>query len=323
MQDSKLKYNVQKVIVTISILLLIGKVVAYQLTNSVGILTDALESIVNVLAGVLSLISIGVALKPKDANHPFGHGKVELLSASVEGLLIAVAGAIIIYEAIYRFFVPSEIQKLDIGILIIAIAGLINYIMGVYSIKIGKKHNSIALISGGKHLKSDTYSTIGLVLGLFILYLTDYHWLDSTIAILFGLIIAITGIKILKQTTSNLMDEADFEIMAEIVEIMNQNRTEERINISNSRIIKYGDTNHIDCDLTIPWYFNINDAERISKTIKSELSEHFKENIDLALHVFPCKAKDCPSCLKSDCRERQAEFTGKSEWTLESIIKLK
>ncbi len=320
MQGSELKYNAQKVIVTISALLLIGKVVAYQLTNSVGILTDALESIVNVVAGVLSLISIGVSLKPKDENHPFGHGKVELLSASVEGLLIAVAGVIIIYEAVYRFFVPREIQQLDIGILIIAVAGLVNFIMGEYSIKIGKKHNSIALVSGGKHLKSDTYSTIGLVLGLIILYYTKLHWLDSVIAAIFGSIITIAGIKILKQTTSNLVDEADFELMAKIAEVLNSHRDENRIDISNSRIIKYGDTNHFDCDMTIPWYFNINDADKISKAIKSELSENFKENIDLAVHIFPCKPQNCPNCLKLDCAERQSPFVCKLEWTMQSII---
>lgn len=134
----RVKLTVQKRIVIISVVLFIGKLIAYFLTNSVGILTDALESTVNVLTGFISIYSISVSLKPRDKNHPFGHGKIESISASVEGFLILLAGLIIIFEAIKRLFNPIEIQQLDIGIIIIAVAGVINYILGYYSIKTGK-----------------------------------------------------------------------------------------------------------------------------------------------------------------------------------------
>jgi cation diffusion facilitator family transporter len=164
--NSEIKIVVQRRIVIISVILFFGKLIAYFLTNSVGILTDALESTVNVLTGFISLYSISISLKPRDKNHPFGHGKIESISASIEGFLILLAGLIIIFEAVKRLFRPVEIQQLDIGIIIIGIAGLMNYILGYYSKKVGKKHNSIALVAGGKHLQSDTYSTIGLVIGL-------------------------------------------------------------------------------------------------------------------------------------------------------------
>ena len=172
MNEEQIKLKVQRRIVLISGLILIGKFIAYFLTNSVGVLTDAMESIVNVVAGLISLYCLSWGAKPGDKEHPYGHGKIELISASVEGILISVAGCMIIYEAIKRLVVPAEVEKLDIGIVIVAVSGVLNYLMGYYSIRTGKKYGSMALVAGGKHLQSDTYSTIGLVAGLFVLYFT-------------------------------------------------------------------------------------------------------------------------------------------------------
>ena len=212
-------------------------------------------------------------------NHPFGHGKIESLSASVEGILIVIAGLVIIYEAVKRFFTPADIQQLDIGIIIVAIAGIINYILGYYSIRTGKKHGSIALIAGGKHLQSDTYSTIGLVIGLIVLYFTKMAWLDSVIAIIFGLVIIITGFKILKETTANLMDEADFEVLENITNILWDKKHETWIDLHNLKLVKYGNELHIDCDLTMPWYFDIRVAHKESDVIKELILKHYNDRI--------------------------------------------
>lgn len=321
LNDKKIKLIVQRRIVIFSVILFVGKLIAYYLTNSVGILTDALESTVNVLTGFISLYSISVALKPRDVNHPFGHGKIESLSASVEGILILLAGLIIIYEAIKRLFNPVEILQLDIGIIIVAIAGVINYILGYYSIKTGRKHDSIALVSGGKHLQSDTYSTIGLVAGLIVLLLTKRVWLDSAIAILFGSIIIFTGYKILKETTSNLMDEADINVLKEIVEILSKNRSKHWINIHNLKLIKYGDSYHIDCDLTLPWYMNISDAHKESDLVVKTISDNYSKNIDFTIHTDGCKPDLCKHCRVLDCTYRTQKFSTDMEWTLDEIIK--
>lgn len=135
--EDAIKQKVQRWIVCGSAAIMLGKFIAFWVTNSVGILTDAMESIVNVIAGFISLYSLYWAAKPKDAEHPFGHGKVELISASIEGLLIMVAGGIIIFEGIRRLFNPSEIGQLDIGIIVVASAGVLNYLMGAYSIHMG------------------------------------------------------------------------------------------------------------------------------------------------------------------------------------------
>lgn len=319
--NKKIKLIVQRRIVIFSVILFIGKLIAYYLTNSVGILTDALESTVNVLTGFISLYSISVALKPRDANHPFGHGKIESLSASIEGILILLAGLVIIFEAVKRLFNPVEIYQLDIGIIIIAIAGIINYILGYYSIKTGRKHNSIALVSGGKHLQSDTYSTIGLVAGLILLLVTKQAWLDSAIATIFGSIIIVTGYKILRETTSNLMDEADTIVLKEIVEIVSKNKSNQWINIHNLKLIKYGDTYHIDCDLTLPWYMNIADAHNESDLVMKIISDNYDKSIDYTIHVDACKPYLCKHCQVLDCSYRTHEFTKELDWTLAKMIK--
>ena len=273
MEEDLLKQRTQRWIVSLSVLILVGKFLAYYLTNSVGILTDAMESIVNVTAGFISLFSLYVSSKPKDKSHPFGHGKVELISASIEGILIMVAGLLIIYEAIKRLYEPTLISKLDIGILIVALGGLFNYLMGWYSISIGRKHNSIALIAGGKHLQSDTYSTIGLVLGLTLLYFTKLSWIDSALALIFGSIIVITGVNILRKTVATLMDEADVLVLESMVKAISTHRKDDWIDIHNMKTIKYGSQLFVDCDLTLPWFYNINESHKACDELKALLTQ--------------------------------------------------
>ena len=306
--QTNLKFKIQRVIAISSFLIFIGKLAAYFLTNSVGILTDALESTVNVVTGFITLYAVYISIKPKDENHPFGHGKAEFLSASVEGFLIIIAGLIIIFEAIKRLFVPAEVSQLDIGIVIVAIAGLLNYLIGWYSIKIGRKNNSIALISGGKHLQSDTYSSIGLVIGLTLLYFTKLAWLDSLIALIFGTIIVVTGIKILKETTSNLMDEADFKLIEKFGKLIDSNKPNEWIDIHNFKLVKYGDVFHINCDLVLPWNIYLSEAHNEGEKLKNLLVSNFNEDIVFNLHTDECFKKYCKNCKKESCNERNEQF---------------
>jgi cation diffusion facilitator family transporter len=319
--DKRIKLIVQRRIVIFSVIIFVAKIGAYHLTNSVGILTDALESTVNVATGFISLYSISIALKPRDIDHPFGHGKIESISASIEGILIVLAGLVIIFEAVKRLFNPREIEQLDIGILIVAVAGLLNYILGYFSIKTGQKHNSIALVAGGRHLQSDTYSTIGLVLGLGLLLLTKAAWLDSAIAMLFGSIIIYTGYKILKETTSNLMDEADFKLLKDMTKILWENRNKKWIDVSNLKLLKYGDSYHIDCDLTLPWYMNIADAHKEGDAVAHKISEHFPYPIDFTIHTDACNSEMCKNCYISDCKFRSSKFEEEIIWTIQNVIK--
>ena len=323
-RDNKnLKLKVQRIIAISSVLIFAGKLLAYFLTNSVGILTDALESTVNVTTGFITLYAVYVSLKPKDENHPFGHGKVEFLSASIEGFLIVIAGLIIIFEAIKRLFIPVQISQLDIGIIIVAIAGFLNYLIGWYSIKIGKTNNSIALISSGKHLHSDTYSSIGLVLGLLLLYFTKVTWLDSLIALIFGTIIVITGLKILKETSSNLMDEADFKLIEKFGKIIDNNKPEKWIDIHNFKLVKYGNVFHINCDLVLPWNLYLSDAHEEGEKLKNLLVSNFPEDIVFNLHTDECFKKYCKNCKRVDCKERTNDFEAQLSFDMKRFTKEK
>jgi cation diffusion facilitator family transporter len=139
-----------------SALLLIAKFIAYILTNSVAVLTDGFESIVNVVAAFIGLYSLYISAKPRDVNHPYGHGKAEYVSAAIEGTLVFFAGGIIIYKSVRSFFEPTLLQKIDAGIYIIAATALVNWSLGFFTERQGKKNGSLALIASGKHLQTDS-----------------------------------------------------------------------------------------------------------------------------------------------------------------------
>lgn len=322
--ENKLKQRVQRNILAVSVLILVGKFIAYYLTNSVGVLTDAMESIVNVVAGAISLFSLYISEKPKDQNHPFGHGKIELISASIEGILISIAGGMIIYEGVKRLLVPTDIQKIDVGIYIIAVSGLLNYLMGWYSITVGKKYDSIALVAGGKHLQSDTYSTIGLVAGLVLLYFTGIAWIDSAMALIFGSVIIVTGISILRKTTDNLLDKADINLLADLADTLNRNRKPEWIDIHNVKVLKSGNSLYMDCDLTIPWYYNIEQGHKIGARLQEAMKAKYSDHAVLNIHLDPCNIFETPKCNKcmcNNCPYRKEKFVAVEEINVTTFIR--
>lgn len=187
--------RIQKAVTLVGVLLLVVKWIAWWLTGSVAILTDALESIVNVVAGFIGTYSLYISAKPRDKEHPYGHGKAEFLSAAVEGLLISIAGVVICYEAIQQLKAPKPVGKLDWGILLVAITAVVNFIMGSICLRTGNRNKSLALIASGKHLQSDTYSTAGIIIGLILLFAFGFVWIDAVVALVFAGLILYTGYK--------------------------------------------------------------------------------------------------------------------------------
>jgi len=295
------------------------KLWAWYLTGSLAVLTDALESTVNIASGFLGLYSLYLSAKPKDADHPYGHGKVEFISAAIEGTLISVAGLAIIYKSVVSFFEPHQIQKLDSGIILLGITGIVNYAAGFICEKTGKKNNSLPLIAEGRHLKTDTYTTIGIFIGLILIYLTNKIWLDSVVACLFGLIIIFTGYKIIRTSVAGIMDEADLSLLNSLVDSLNRNRQENWIDLHNLRFIKYGSMLHCDCHLTVPWYLNVSEAHEEVESFAKLIRNEFGETVELFVHADGCDEFSCRICSKQNCLVRKHAFEKKITWTIKNI----
>jgi cation diffusion facilitator family transporter len=313
--------TIQKWVAAISLALLIVKFLAYYLTHSVAVLTDALESIVNVVAGFIGLYSLYIAAKPRDVNHPYGHGKAEFISAAVEGTLILSAGAIIIYKAITHLIYPVQIASIDKGIMLVGVTAIINLGLGLIGVKYGKRNQSLALIASGRHLISDSYSTFGIIAGLVLILFVKLAWIDSAIAIFFAIIIIYTGYKILRRSIAGIMDEADVELLTRMIKILNDNRRDNWVDLHNLRVIKYGSVLHVDCHLTVPWYVNVHEAHAEIDSLARLIRTEFGELLELFVHSDGCLYVQCPICIKAGCPVRHHSFEKRIEWTLENILK--
>jgi cation diffusion facilitator family transporter len=285
-----------------------------------SILTDALESIVNVIAGFVGLYSLYVAAKPRDLDHPYGHGKAEFVSAAVEGGLIVAAGIMIIYETVLNIIDNSPINKLDTGLVLIGITAVVNYAAGSVCRRIGKKNKSLALQASGKHLQIDTYSTLGIIAGLVIILLTKLYWLDKVIAFGMSVVVIYNGYKIIRASLAGIMDEADIQLLKQFVKVLNDNRHVNWVDLHNLRVIKYGSLLHIDCHLTVPWYLNVHEAHAEIDALANLIKNEFGDAIELFVHTDGCLPFGCPICIKPDCAVRQHPFEKRLEWTLENVV---
>jgi cation diffusion facilitator family transporter len=312
-------FRIQLWISLLSVVLFLTKIIAYYFTHSLAILSDALESIVNVIAGFIGLYSLYVAAKPKDLEHPYGHGKAEFVSAAVEGGLIVAAGIMIIYETVANILRNEPVHQLDTGLWLIAITAILNFVAGTLCLRLGRKNNSLALQASGKHLQVDTYSTLAIIAGLIIILFTRLFWLDKVIALVMSILIIYNGYKIIRSSLAGIMDEADMDLLKKFIEVLNKNRSENWVDLHNLRVIKYGSLLHVDCHLTVPWYLNIHEAHREIDHLSALIKQEFGDMIELFVHTDGCLPFSCRICNKQ-CEHRQHGFEKKLEWTLTNII---
>jgi len=181
---------------------------AYLLTGSVGLLSDAAESVVNLVAAVVALIALGVAAQPFDEKHHFGHSKAEYFSAAIEGIMIFVAASFILWTSVDRFLHPAPLENVGIGLGISVVASAVNGAVAVVLGRAGRAHRSITLVADGKHLMTDVWTSAGVVVGVLLVALTGWLQLDPIIAFLVGLNIIWTGWHLIAQSVDGLMDRA-------------------------------------------------------------------------------------------------------------------
>jgi cation diffusion facilitator family transporter len=318
----KNKIGFQKLIAAFGLILFIGKIIAWKLTNSDAVFSDAMESIVNVISAFMGLYSLHLAAKPRDEDHPYGHGKVEFVTSGIEGALIAIAGIMIIYEGINSLVVGKTLSKIDLGIWIIAATAVVNYLLGYISIKKGQAENSLVLVSSGKHLQSDTITTLGVVISLIIVYFTKIYWLDSVVALIFGFYIIYVGYKIVRKSLSGIMDEQDPDLLNQIIRVLEENRRIEWIDVHNMKIQQFGANLHIDAHITLPWYYSLREAHNEMEKMIILLAKNTKRSVEFNFHMDDCKTVSCPVCQIKDCPVREKDFVKRVQWTPENVTSI-
>lgn len=296
-----------------------SKISAYLLTGSSAIFSDAAESVVHVAATSMALYSIYLSSKPADENHLYGHGNVEYFSAGVEGLLIVVAAFTIIYTSGHDLIYGVATQKLGIGTTIIAIAGLVNLVLGLFLVKKGKLTNSLTLIADGKHVLTDSYTSIGVVIGLILVLLTGYSILDPIIAILVALNILYTGYILIRESIGGLMHETDKDTLALIVNKINEIKKDYWIDLHHLRFWKSSDRVYIDFHLIVPYYYTVKESHIIEEFFE-ESFEAILPNSGVRIHMDYCKENVCKYCSYSECKERLEPNSIKFKWDTNRLL---
>ncbi|MDO4762871.1 MAG: cation diffusion facilitator family transporter [Flavobacteriaceae bacterium] len=312
------RFVFQRNIAIIGVFLFLGKLLAWYLTNSDAVYSDAMESVVNVVSAFMGLYSLYLAAKPKDKDHPYGHGKIEFITSGIEGVMIIFAGLMIIIEAVKNLLNNNQLQDLDWGIGIILLVGLINYYIGYLSVKKGERDNSLVLVASGKHLQSDTYTTFGVLLSLILVYFTHWYWLDGVVALGFGAYIIFVGYKIISEAFGGIMDKADVEILTQIVDVLEKHRKPEWVDIHNMKVQQFGSQLHIDAHITLPWYKSLKESHEEMEKIMHILAENTERQIEFNFHMDDCKPFSCSLC-ELDCVHRRKPFMLKMKWDTQSI----
>lgn len=288
----------------------------YYLTGSAAILSDALESIINVVASAFALMSVILAARPPDPCHPYGHGKIEYFSAGFEGGLIFIAALGIVHQGYHQIMAPHEISNLKAGLWLLFLGGVVNLVLGLALIKVGRRSHSLTLTADGKHILTDVYSTVGVLAGLFLVQQTNLYWLDGAIAWVMAVLIIVTGTQLMRHSYAGLMDAADPELLNEISRLINDNRRESWIDIHRLRAWRAGNRLFLDFHLILPRDLTLEDAHTEVMKLRRILETQLDGMVEALIHAEPCAEAECPICELDPCRLRETPYKQRSSWGL-------
>ncbi len=300
--------------VSISMLLMVLKFCAYGLTGSSAILSDGLESIINVVAGGFALWSVLLASKPADVDHPYGHGKIEFFSMGFEGALIVIAAGGILWEALPKIVEPSALPKLDFGLLILSGTAVVNFWLSKTLIRTGKRTRSMAIIADGKHILADVYTSAGVVIGLLLVRQTGWYFLDGVVACLVAANILFVGARLVYESFSRLMDASDPELLDQIGEIITQHRKALWKDVHRLRAWRSGQRIYIDFHLILPRYLSLEDAHREVTDLERLLKKELPGAGEAMIHAEPCIRPECIICSEKLCELGGQPLYGHQTW---------
>jgi len=278
------------------------KTYAYLLTDSVGLLSDALESIINLVAAIIMLFVLHIAAQPPDEKHPYGHEKIEYFSSGAEGVMILLAAISIGMTAWERLLSPQPLQQLDLGIGISIIASVINFVVAKILIRAGKKYRSLPLESDGKHLMTDVWTTVGILLAIGAIMLANaipasvnfaqkfgFEWeiLDPIIAIFVALNIVLAGLQLIRRTIAGLMDVAlPIEEQAQIITVLEEFSASQGITYHAFRTRCSGTQRFVSAHILVPGNWTVQRGHDLVEEIEQKLNAIF-EHIDIDTHLEP------------------------------------
>ena len=302
------------------VLLLGVKFLAWHLTSSAAVFSDAMESIVNVVAALFALGAIAFAARPADANHPYGHGKMEFFTAVFEGGLVAFAAVMILYEGIHALLHGVEVRDLDTGLLMVLGAGIGNAALGFYLVRVGRRTHSPALVADGKHVLSDFWTSAGVVVGLLLVKLTGILWIDPVVAILVGALLCFAGVRLVRQAAGGLLDEEDPELLEELASLFARMPPLGAIEIHETRAIRSGSFAHVDAHVVVPEYWSVEQGHDAAEAMERWVIGNWNRDGEIFFHLDPCRRTYCPRCPLEGCAVRAAPFAAKPPVTRESIV---
>ena len=308
----------------VGLALLAIKFTAYSLTGSSAVLSDALESIVNVIAAVVGLTVLHVASKPADRDHPYGHGKIEYVSAAFEGGLILFAAILIVYTAVQKLFEGAQVERIDIGLGLVAAAGLVNLAVGFSLRKIGRQYGSLALVASGAHLFSDFWTSLVVVVALIVVKITSIPWIDPLFAGGVAIWLGYTGVRLLGQSISGLMDAEDENVIEKLRSLFIGNLRPGVISLHYTRVIRSGPFHHVDAHVVVPEFWDVQRAHEILSEFENDVISGYekvgRKFGELHLHMDPCRSKYCQECPLENCPIRAEVFVSLPNLGLTDLV---
>ncbi len=292
----------------------------YRLTGSTAILSDAIESMVNVVAAGFALWAVRAAEAPPDEEHPYGHGKLEFVTAVFEGGLITFAALMIGYEAIVALVSKTTLPILNEGMWVVALASGLNGLLGFFLVRVGRSTASLALVADGKHVLSDCVSSFGMLAGLFVVKATGFVWLDPVIALLLAIFLARTGIPLVRQAADGLIDAADPTLLRKLLASLEKNRQPGLIRVHYARAMRNGRRIHVDGHLVMPEFWPIEKAHDLAEEYERKVIQEISLEGEMEFHVDPCRRAYCQTCDLPDCPVREEAFLHRPPLNLRELL---
>jgi cation diffusion facilitator family transporter len=319
--DPRTRWRAALVSLVTALLLLAVKFWAYAVTRSQAVFSDALESIVNVIAAAFALGGLVYAVRPADRDHPFGHGKIEFIAAAFEGGLIAAAALLILWESGTVLVQGAHVRELDFGLLLVVLAGLGNGALGLFLVRTGRRHRSLTLVADGQHVLADFWTSVGVIVGLLLVRFTGLVWIDPLAAMVLACWLLYTGARLLRHAAGGLLDEEDPALLSRLVRTLAPHVKDGVIRVHHLRAIRAGRFHHVSAHLVVPEFWTVERAHDTAEELAGTVLREIGDEGDISFHTDPCERVYCAMCDLDACSVRRQPFTGRRPLTVDEAVR--